>query len=48
VVDGHIALPTRPGLGFEINAAEAERNVTYSEELGGEFFHPADGSVVDW
>jgi galactonate dehydratase len=48
VVDGHIALPTKPGLGFEINEAEAQQNITYREELGGEFYHPADGSVVDW
>jgi len=24
------------------------RQVEYSEELGGEFTHPADGSIVDW
>ena len=48
VVDGHIALPTRPGLGFEINPSEAEQNIEYREELGGEFYHPADGSVADW
>jgi galactonate dehydratase len=49
VRDGHIELPTRPGLGFEI----VEKEVTqdrgrYEEELGGEFFHEADGSVADW
>jgi galactonate dehydratase len=48
VVDGHIALPTKPGLGFEINEVEAQGMLTYREELGGEFYHPADGSVVDW
>jgi galactonate dehydratase len=48
VLDGHIALPTKPGLGFEINTKEAEQNIAYREELGGEFYHPADGSVVDW
>jgi galactonate dehydratase len=48
VSDGHIALPTRPGLGFEIDEAEAQQNVAYREELGGEFYHPADNSVVDW
>ena len=45
---GHVALPTRPGLGFTINEAEAQQNVEYREELGGQFYHPADGSVVDW
>jgi galactonate dehydratase len=48
VQDGHIDLPTRPGLGFEIEEREAEQNRTYQEELGGEFYHPTDGSVADW
>jgi galactonate dehydratase len=48
VEGGHVALPTQPGLGFTINEAEAQQNVEYREELGGEFYHPADGSVVDW
>jgi galactonate dehydratase len=48
VSGGHVALPTRPGLGFTINEAEAQQNVDYREELGGQFYHPADGSVVDW
>jgi galactonate dehydratase len=48
VVGGYIELPTKPGLGFEINAREAERNIEYREELGGEFYHPVDGSVMDW
>ena len=48
VVDGHIELPTKPGLGFEINEDAAQRNIEYTEELGGEFYHPADGSIVDW
>ncbi len=48
VVDGHIELPKKPGLGFEINEKEAQQNIEYTEELGGEFYHPADGSVVDW
>jgi galactonate dehydratase len=48
VQDGHIALPTRPGLGFEIDEREAERNRAYEEELGGEFYDPSDGSVADW
>jgi galactonate dehydratase len=48
VVGGHINLPTRPGLGFEIDEKEAQQNLEYTEELGGEFYHPSDGSVVDW
>jgi galactonate dehydratase len=48
VQDGHVALPTRPGLGFEINEREAQQNIAYKEELGGEFYHPADNSIVDW
>lgn len=48
VRDGYIDLPTRPGLGFEIDASEAEQNRAYAEELGGEFYDPTDGSVADW
>jgi galactonate dehydratase len=49
VKDGHIELPTRPGLGFEIDEKEATQNCgIYEEELGGEYYHPSDGSVADW
>ena len=48
VRDGHIDLPTRPGLGFELDEREAQQNHTYQEELGGEFYYLADGSVADW
>jgi galactonate dehydratase len=48
VAGGYVALPTRPGLGFDLIEREAQQHVEYREELGGEFYHPADGSVVDW
>ena len=49
VKDGHIELPTKPGLGFDINTQAAEQNIgLYEEELGGEFYHESDGSVADW
>ena len=48
VRDGHIDLPTRPGLGFEIDEREAQQNRAYQEELGGEFYYSTDGSVADW
>lgn len=49
VRDGHINLPTQPGLGFEINKKEAEQNLgVYGEELGGEYFYETDNSVADW
>jgi galactonate dehydratase len=49
VKDGHIDLPTRPGLGFEIDEKEAMQNLEGSnEELGGEFYYESDGSVADW
>ena len=49
VVDGHIDLPTRPGLGFEIDEKEAQKDCGhYEEELGGEYFYETDGSVADW
>ena len=48
VVDGHIALPTKPGLGFEIDEEAVRQTCQYQEELGGEFYHDSDGSVADW
>jgi galactonate dehydratase len=48
VVEGPVELPTGPGLGFEIDEAEAQQNIAYTEELGGEWRHPADNSIVDW
>ncbi len=49
VEDGHIDLPTGPGLGFEIDENEAEQDCgIYEEELGGEHFYESDGSVADW
>ena len=49
VVDGHIELPQGPGLGIELNEAEAEQDCgVYREELGGEFYYESDGSVADW
>ena len=49
VKDGYIDLPTKPGLGFEIDEKEAEQNCgIYEEELGGEFYYESDGSVADW
>lgn len=48
VVDGHIELPTRPGLGFEIDEAAVMKHTEYTEELGGEYLYESDGSVADW
>ena len=49
VSNGHIELPTKPGLGFEIDESEAEQDCgIYEEELGGEFYYETDGSVADW
>jgi galactonate dehydratase len=48
VVDGYIALPTRPGLGLEIDASILQQECAYTEELGGEFYYDSDGSVADW
>ena len=48
VKDGHIALPAGPGLGVEPDEREVRRMSGYTEELGGEYFYPSDGSVADW
>ena len=43
-----LALPNKPGLGFELIESEVEKTVEYSEELGGELYYENDGSVADW
>ncbi|MEC9377660.1 MAG: galactonate dehydratase [Candidatus Latescibacterota bacterium] len=48
VVDGHIDLPSKPGLGFEIDESVVTQHTEYTEELGGEYFYESDGSVADW
>ena len=48
VVDGHIELPTKPGLGIEVDEEAASQQCAYTEELGGEHFYESDGSVADW
>ena len=48
VVDGHVELPTEPGLGFELIESEVEKTIEYTEELGGEYYYENDGSVADW
>ncbi len=48
VVDGHVELPDKPGLGIEIDETEMNNRVPYQEELGGEHFYDTDGSVADW
>ena len=49
VRNGHIEIPTGPGLGFEIDEREATTTIAEeSEELGGEWLYENDGSVADW
>ena len=48
VVDGHIELPTGPGLGIEIDEEAVTQECVYTEELGGEHYYETDGSVADW
>ena len=48
VIDGHVELPTKPGLGFELIESEVEKTMEYTEELGGELYYENDGSVADW
>lgn len=47
VVDGYIALPTKPGLGFEINEAALKEKFTGNFDIPS-WFHDDDGSVADW
>jgi galactonate dehydratase len=48
VQGGHIELPTRPGLGIEIDEQFLKEQCIYHEELGGEHYYESDGSVADW
>jgi galactonate dehydratase len=48
IENGHIGLPTVPGLGIEVDEKEAARMTAYTEELGGEHYYPSDNSVADW
>ena len=48
VIDGHIELPTKPGLGFDLIESEVEKTMEHTEELGGELYYENDGSVADW
>ena len=48
VKDGYVELPTKPGLGIELDEQLLKEHCEYREELGGEYYHQADGSVADW
>jgi galactonate dehydratase len=43
---GQCAAPTRPGLGIDINEAEARKHPFEPEVLMA--YHHRDGSVADW
>lgn len=47
VVDGHIPLPTKPGLGIELDEAQLEDKLGH-EWKNPETYNESDGSVVDW
>lgn len=46
IENGYFLPPTRPGIGIEINEAEAAKH-PYQPELEMRYFHP-DGAVADW
>jgi galactonate dehydratase len=46
--DGFIELSDAPGLGITVDEKEAAAQTRITEELGGEWYHPSDGSVADW
>jgi galactonate dehydratase len=46
VVDGHAAVPDKPGLGIDVDEREAAKHPPGPEPVQ-RFFHP-DGSVADW
>lgn len=48
VKNGHVPLPSEPGLGIELDEREVRRACRHTEELGGEYTFESDGSVADW
>ena len=48
VKDGYIDLPTKPGLGIEINEAYLAAKPLGAHRDPGRWYHPDDGSVADW
>jgi galactonate dehydratase len=46
VVGGQVALPDRPGLGIEVDEAEAAKH-PFAQEVLMQTYH-TDGSVADW
>ncbi len=46
VINGVIAVPTKPGLGIDVNE-EAATKYPFKPEAEQRYFHP-DGSVADW
>ncbi len=48
VKNGFVDLPTKPGLGIEIDEEFLKEQAIYHEELGGEHFYESDGAVADW
>ncbi|OGG46736.1 MAG: hypothetical protein A3F84_18120 [Candidatus Handelsmanbacteria bacterium RIFCSPLOWO2_12_FULL_64_10] len=47
VEDGYIALPQRPGLGFEIQEEALKKHYEGNFDIAS-WFHDDDGSVADW
>lgn len=47
VVEGHIPLPTKPGLGIELDEAQLADRLGH-EWKNPETYNESDGSVVDW
>jgi galactonate dehydratase len=46
VVDGHVSLPERPGLGIEVDEVAATRH-PFEQEVLMQPYH-GDGAVADW
>lgn len=48
VVDGYIEVPTRPGLGIEINEDFLLENSYEGDWENPVYYNPIDGSICDW
>lgn len=48
VSDGYIELPSKPGLGIEVDEAYFAAHPLGEQRDGGRWYHADDGSVADW
>ncbi|MBU3062534.1 hypothetical protein KO481_29410 [Nocardia sp. NEAU-G5] len=46
--DGHVGLPTAPGLGIDIDPVAVERAAASAPRWRNPIWRPDDGSLAEW